>query len=153
MAVDIQKIIEQLKAKFEKVFHNRRNTNYRRFRITNNSEKRRCSSISQSVSSSALFARYARRQIATLVKEEKIYQVYQSDWASPIVNVKQQDNTYRTCVNFKRTVNPQIDQEVYPLPIPEEAFTYLADGRVFAALGLADAYTQLKICTESAPLL
>ena len=54
---------------------------------------------------------------------------------------------------FKRTVNPQIQTEVCPLPVPEEAFTSLVEGNVFVALGLADAYTQLRIAPESAPLL
>ena len=57
------------------------------------------------------------------------------------------------CVNFKRTVNPQIRCDIYPLPIPEEVFATLADGTVFTTLDLADAYTQLKIAPESAPLL
>ena len=92
-------------------------------------------------------------KIDSLVKEGKIYQVFQSEWASPIVNVKKADGTYRTCVSFKRTVNPQIKPEIYPLPILEEVFATLSDGTVFVTLDLADAYTQLKIAPESAPLL
>jgi len=88
----------------------------------------------------------------SLVKEDKIYRVFQSDWASPEVNVQKADNTYRICVSFKRTVNPQIQPEVYPIPVPEKALTSLVEGNVFVTLDLADAYTQLKIAPETAPL-
>ena len=88
-----------------------------------------------------------------LVKEKKIYPVTHSEWASPVVSVKKADGTYRTCVSFKKTVNPQIKIDQYPFPIPEETYVELANGAVFVTLDLADAYTQLAIAPESAPLL
>ena len=89
----------------------------------------------------------------SLVKEGKIVKINYSEWVSPIVSVKKADGSLRMCVNFKRTVNPQIRCDIHPLPIPEDVFATLADGTVFTTLDLADAYTQLKIAPESAPLL
>jgi len=151
--VDIQKFIDKLKTKLEKVFTIDGTQTIEGFAARIILKKDAVPVFHKAYPVPFALRAMLEEKNATVGKEEKIYQVYQSDWASPIVNVKKQDSTYRTCVNFERTVNPQIDLEVYPLPIPEEAFTYLADGRVFASLDLADAYTQLKICKGSAPLL
>ena len=42
-----------------------------------------------------------------------------SEWASPITVVTRPDGRIRICGDFKRTVNPIIENEEYPMPTPD----------------------------------
>jgi len=84
--------------------------------------------------------------LANLVKEGKVTPVQHSEWASPVVIVRKKDGSFRMCADFKRTLNPRIWCDFYPLPKPEEVFASLAGGRVFVTHDLADAYAQFKFC-------
>ena len=68
----------------------------------------------------------------------------QSGWAAPIVVVQKKDSGVRICGDFKVTINPVICLQVYPLPIPEEMFSALANGESFTRLDLVRAYRQMR---------
>ena len=72
-----------------------------------------------------------------------------SDWASPIVIVPKADGQVRICGDFKKTVNPFIHTEQYPLPNPEELFQKLQGGQLFTKLDLKAAYLQMELDDES----
>lgn len=91
--------------------------------------------------------------IDKLEAEGKIYKVSHSEWASPLVPVKKSDGSYRLCVDFKRTVNPNLKIDIYPLPTAENIFASMSGGKIFVVLDLSDAYTQLKVSAHSQKLL
>ena len=72
-----------------------------------------------------------------------------SDWASPIVIVPKADGQVRICGDFKKTVNPSIHTEQYPLPNPDELFQKLQGGQLFTKLDLKAAYLQMELDDES----
>ncbi|XP_026320398.1 uncharacterized protein K02A2.6-like [Hyposmocoma kahamanoa] len=86
-------------------------------------------------------------------KDGKIFKVNHSEWASPIVPVKKNDGSYRLCVDFKKTVNPNLNIDIYPLPKAEDVFATMSGGSVFVVLDLTDAYQQLIVSESSQPLL
>ena len=46
-----------------------------------------------------------------------------SEWASPITIVPKSDGRLRICGDYKRTVNPCLDNDTFPQPTPEELFS------------------------------
>lgn len=88
----------------------------------------------------------------SLVKLGKAIRVRQSDWASPGVVVQKKDGGIRYCADFKRTLNPQLRVDYYPLPRPDTVFANLSNGAVFTSLDLSDAYTQLQLDPKSQEL-
>lgn len=87
-----------------------------------------------------------------LVKLGKAVPIRCSSWASPGVVVQKKDGSIRYCADFKRTLNPQLRVDYYPLPRPDTVFASLADGAVFTSLDLSDAYTQLELDPKSQEL-
>lgn len=85
------------------------------------------------------------RQLGKMVEEGTLFKVSHSKWASPIVVVPKQDGNIRICVDFKRTVNRVIDNEIYPLPNCDDIFASLKGGTYFTVLDLSGAYQQLAI--------
>lgn len=45
------------------------------------------------------------------------------------------------------------NSETYPLPVPEDIFTKLTDGKIFSKVDLTSAYLQLSVGEQSQPLL
>ncbi|KAJ1524581.1 hypothetical protein ONE63_011067 [Megalurothrips usitatus] len=82
----------------------------------------------------------------------KAIRVRCADWASPGFLVPKSDNSYRMVVDFKKTLNPQLRVDHYPIPSPEEIFSSLSNSSVFVSLDLKDAYTQLSLHPDSQEL-
>ncbi|KAK3908251.1 hypothetical protein KUF71_018764 [Frankliniella fusca] len=82
----------------------------------------------------------------------KAIRVRIADWASPALAVPKKDGSIRYVADFKRTINPQLRVDFYPLPTPEQVFATLANGQFFTSLDLSDAYTQLNLDSESQEL-
>ena len=76
-----------------------------------------------------------------------------SDWASPIVIVPKPDGAVRICGDFKRTVNPIIENEVYPTPSNDEIFAKVQGGKKFSKIDLRQAYLQLELDDDAKKLL
>ena len=72
-----------------------------------------------------------------------------SEWASPIVIVPKPDGRIRICADYKRTVNPSIEAEQYPLLTAEELFNKMKGGKTFSKLDLTSAYLQVELHPES----
>ena len=87
------------------------------------------------------------------VEEGELEQVDRSDWAAPIVVVKKKDGEIRICADFKRTINPHLQEKTFPLPTPDEVFSTLANGESFSKLDLARAYKQMEVEESSQPYL
>ncbi|XP_052131934.1 uncharacterized protein K02A2.6-like [Frankliniella occidentalis] len=87
-----------------------------------------------------------------MVEDGKAVRVRQAEWASPGLAVAKKDGGVRYCADFKRTLNPQLRVDYYPLPAPEAVFSSLANGAYFTSLDLTDAYTQLALHPDSQDL-
>ena len=55
------------------------------------------------------------------------------------------DGNIRICSDYKRTVNPYIEADQYPLPTAEELFTKMKGGKTFTKLYLKTAYLQIEL--------
>ena len=74
-----------------------------------------------------------------------------SNWATPMVHIRKPDGTTRSCGDYALTVNPQLNVNQYPIPLPEEVFQKLRGGKLFTKLDLRNAYQQLRIDEDSLP--
>ena len=61
-------------------------------------------------------------EIERMENEGILKSVSFSEWASPIVIVPKSDGGLRICGDYKRTVNPCLDNDTFPQPTPEEFF-------------------------------
>lgn len=93
------------------------------------------------------------RQIEEFVKKGLWTPLRFSEWASPLVVVDKKSGGLRLCVDYKGTVNPNIERDMYPLPKLDDILTSLAGGKVFCTLDLSSAYTQLELSEESKKIL
>lgn len=93
-------------------------------------------------------------ELDNLVKMGILESVSYSEWASPIVVVpKIKTNQVRICADFKRTINPWIKVDQYPLPKIEDVFQAVAGGNCYCILDLSNAYLQMSVSEESRNLL
>ena len=74
-----------------------------------------------------------------------------SEWAAPIVPVVERDGSIRVCGDYKLTVNQAALVDTYPLPLVQDIFASLANGKTFTKLDLAHAYQQLILDADSRP--
>ena len=74
-----------------------------------------------------------------------------SEWAAPVVPVVKRDGTIQLCGDYKLTVNQAALVDTYPLPLAQDIFASLANGKSFTKLDLAHAYQQLPLDVESRP--
>ena len=59
--------------------------------------------------------------------------------------VQKADGQIRICGDFKRTINPFINTEQYPLPGPHDLFEKMQGGETFSKLDLKNAYLQMEL--------
>lgn len=71
------------------------------------------------------------KELNNLINNGVIYQVTQTEWATPIVVVPKADKSVRICGNFKITLNEHIRTDHYPLPNPDEIFAQIAGTKYF----------------------
>lgn len=94
------------------------------------------------------------QDFANLEKAGVVYRVRHSKWATPLVIVPKKDGTeLRHCGDYKITVNPAIEVDHYPLPLPEDIFATLEGGTVFSVIDLSKAYLQLELDEQAQELL
>lgn len=77
----------------------------------------------------------------------------QAEIASPIVVVPKKDGKIRICVDFKKTLNPILRTDYYPLPDIHDIFQSLVGAKIFTVLDLSNAYLQLRVDQASQELL
>ena len=93
------------------------------------------------------------KELNKLVADGVLESVRFSNWASPIVAVPKKDGGLRICVDFKKTVNPRIEKNNYPLPLIDEIIAKIGHGKIFTVLDLKNAFLQLKVNEKSKELL
>ena len=71
----------------------------------------------------------------------------------PIIVVNKKDGDIWICADFKRTINPHLQEKTFPLPTPDEVFSTLANGDSFSKLDLARAYKQMEVAEGSQKFL
>ena len=74
-----------------------------------------------------------------------------SEWAAPVVPVVKRDGSIRLCGDYKLTVNQVALVDTYPLPLVQDIFASLSNGKSFTKLDLAHAYQQLELDIDSRP--
>ena len=74
-----------------------------------------------------------------------------SEWPAPIVPVVKQDGSIRICADYKLTTNQVAQVDTYPLPLVQDIFASLANGKSFTKLDLAHTYQQLPLNNKSGP--
>ena len=87
------------------------------------------------------------------VQEGIMIPVGVSKWASPIVVAPKANGSIRVCGDYKRTVNLQVDDQIYPLPTAQDIFSTLAGGKIFSTIDLSNAYQQVKLTQAARELL
>uniref|UniRef100_A0A1I7SI47 RNA-directed DNA polymerase n=1 Tax=Bursaphelenchus xylophilus TaxID=6326 RepID=A0A1I7SI47_BURXY len=89
------------------------------------------------------------KELDRLEAEGSLKRVMNSDFASPLVIIPKANNEIRLCVDFKRTINPQLDVDEYPLPTPESIFQQLNGGKLFSKIDLKAAFNQLRLSEKA----
>lgn len=74
------------------------------------------------------------KQLKRLEDAGVIESVPHSNWATPLVVVPKRDGGVRLCGDYKRTLNPFLETDQYPLPRPEDLMTCLTGGCKFSKL-------------------
>ena len=90
-----------------------------------------------------------KKEIDRLVDAGKITKVFQSDWASPTVNVLKSNNSIRICGDFSATVNKYLDPVQTPLPTVDDVITQVGNAKVFSKIDLSQAFLQLPLDDNS----
>ncbi|CAG9827401.1 unnamed protein product [Diabrotica balteata] len=93
------------------------------------------------------------KELSQMEKSGILVRTTQAEIASPIVIVKKSNGGIRICGDFKKTLNPILKQDHYPLPNLQDIFHKLVGGKVFTILDLSNAYLQLKVNETSKKLL
>ncbi|XP_018914448.2 uncharacterized protein [Bemisia tabaci] len=92
-------------------------------------------------------------KLAEMVKNKRLEPVNHSNWASPIWPIVKKNNEIRIVTDFRRTINPQLQMDHYPLPKLEDIWATLSNCSYFTKIDLTEAYLQLRVAPESQELL
>lgn len=80
--------------------------------------------------------------------EKKIIRESCSDYCSPIVLCRKKNGEMRLCVDY-RQLNKKTIKDKYPLPVIEEVFDKLGNGKIFSTLDLKNAFFHVDIDEKS----
>ena len=93
------------------------------------------------------------RELQHLENTGVIERIPHSKWATPLVAVPKGDGSVRLCGDYRRTVNPAIEIDQYPLPHPEDLMAAVTGGQKFSKLDLSAAYQQMILDEDSQPYM
>ena len=91
------------------------------------------------------------RELKHLEDRKVIERIPHSEWATPLVAVPKGDGSVRLCGDYRRTVNPSLEIDQYPLPLPEDLMAALTGGYKFSKLDLSAAYQQMILDEDLHP--
>lgn len=76
-----------------------------------------------------------------------------SSWASPIVIVNKPDSGIWHCIDHKRTLNPSLVEDHYPLPRIENLLVSMGGKIFYSLIDLTGAFQQLELTSEASRLV
>lgn len=76
-----------------------------------------------------------------------------SDWAALIVAVHNSNGSIRIFADYSMGLNALLESNYFPLPLPDDIFAKMANGKLFSHIDLSDAYWQVSVDTESSKIL
>lgn len=91
--------------------------------------------------------------LKSMVSKGILAEVKSSEWASPLVIVKKSDGKLRICMDPKRTLNPCLDEDCYPIPNIEDLLVEIGGHDLYSVIDLTGAFQQLKLSEESQSLV
>lgn len=96
-----------------------------------------------------------KSELERLVDNGVLVPCHKSAFASPMVVIEKADKVnIRICIDCKRTVNPQITNEIfYPLPDQDSIFARIGNAHWFCVIDLCNAYLQLNLTEDSQEIL
>lgn len=84
-------------------------------------------------------------ELDRLEKEGIITRVNFSAWAAPIVVVRKASGSIRICGDYSTGLNDALQPHQYPIPLPEDIFSTLANSAMFSQIDLTDAFLQVEV--------
>lgn len=93
------------------------------------------------------------RELDRLEKLGIITPVTSAEWAAPVVVVRKPNGLVRICGDYSTGLNAALQSHDYPLLLPEDIFSRLANCTIFTKIDLTDAFLQVQIDPEYRPLL
>lgn len=96
-----------------------------------------------------LFANKVEDEINRFVKLKHLEKVDVSEWATPILPVIKSDGLVRICGNVKLTLNPNLVRDRHPIPLIDEIFLALRNGKTVLQIDLEHAYMQIPVEEKS----
>ena len=91
--------------------------------------------------------------IEGLVQGGILKPVQTSDWASPIVVVRKREGGIRMCIDPKRTLNPQLTSDHYPIPVIDDLLVDVSSHEYYSLIDLSGAFQQLLLDESSQKLV
>ncbi|CAB0011063.1 unnamed protein product, partial [Nesidiocoris tenuis] len=76
-----------------------------------------------------------------------------SEWGTPLVVIPKPNGDVRICADYKVTVNPQLMDSRYPIPIIDEIFSKMDGGKIFCTFDVHKAFLNLTVDKQSAAAL
>ena len=70
----------------------------------------------------------------------------------PVVKKNGDDLKLRTCINYKTTINPFLEDFHYPFPTINEQCEKLSGGECYSTLDIKDAFPHMLLDDESKPI-
>lgn len=92
------------------------------------------------------------KQLHEMVLNGVLKKVDSSNWASQIVLSPKKNGEIRLCCNYKRTINPCLEDKIYPIPRIDDTILTLHGNKFFTIIDLAGAYLQLQLDETSQEL-
>ena len=86
---------------------------------------------------------HVRQLIQDMLKKDVI-QPSSSPWASPVVIVQKEDDSYRFCVDYRK-INTITRKDAYPLPRIDDTIEALSGSQWFSTLDLLWGYWQVEM--------
>lgn len=87
-----------------------------------------------------------------MLSKDIIKRVNFNDWASQVVVANKKNGDIRVCCNYKRTLNPNLENHDYPIPRVNDIIFTLNGYSFFSLIDLSGAYLQLELDNESQAL-
>lgn len=93
------------------------------------------------------------KELRGMVEKGILSPVKFSRWASPLVIVQKPNSDLRICIDPKRTLNPSLIDDFYPIPNLEDLYVEVGGHELYSVVDLTGAFQQLKLSEQSCELV